>query len=785
MQTSSETDSRLLTEKRSGIGGDQADESRVMEPAVGLQNASEENNSETTNTGRVEAGNTSTASTPTTVSASTTSQAPRRRAPAIPPLPPCFTTLRTFKSLLLLRPQLQKIAAMLNQPAGSQAYQPSTAAACPAVPTGSHSNTVSLVTCEAREGSYDVHTEASGNTKRVTERNENVLLGKGSEPVNKSRDNEITTGEDHVVSPECARDIQPRKALETGKEYSFSAESVVMDDRSLGGAQLATEGLQIAVLGQEKALETASSDKGSCAQYGGAHMNEDIQMRVNNIAVSRQGNADTPTLSSDSSARGGGISHGNDKQTTTTSNEGTEVSSPSIHVSTAVEKNSQGTPAVTGARLYRNSYEYKLLSSRFNSLFLWPALLSKIPVRFTSQIGPVFAERHPPPIGGFKSRSKAAEILKPRERNSARRPLEAATAPFKRKHPGLAAVRMASCTSFTTPAQQMFSVGQGSAIRKETAPGSRPGEGSREVALAASLLVSLREGTQSLPTSTATTAAKRPYNTRKSKRKAMPVKRRKRFLESSSDDDDELFVSDSSGSLSEDDSLVIDLEATQPVRNTRQASLRKPRMVLRTRGAKSTPGSRAASATAVDKSTPSVRAASATDKSTSSVRATSAADRLTPSVRTTLAADKSTPGIRATSVTAADKSTPSVRVTSVTDKSTPTAADDTIQVASPPRFQGTGRRETLGTRLAASSPVVEISSDSACESQPPLRGVQEDTAGQQSGAAANQSPRPKSSSKSNQSPLSSSKRKNSRPEKNRGARWRAMLPKVPSDDSDA
>ena len=507
----------------------------------------------------------------------------------------------------MLRPQLQRIVAMLNPTPGgstarSQVDQPSSAA-CPVVSSGSHSNSVSHVTCEARVESSEGQAQSSANTKRVTGQSEIVLSGKDNEAMNTTRDNETTGGEDHVISPGCTRDIQP------SKEHSASTENVITNDSSrMGGTQLSNDNT-VSGLGQAKASEPISSSTSS--------------------------QLDNDTAS----------------------------------------KNS--IPTVTGTRLYRNSYEYKLLSSRFNSLFLWPALLSKIPLKFSSQIGPVFVERHPPPKGGFVTRVvEKVPAIRKRRRQTTKSPPPVKP---KRKHPGLAAVRMACSTSFTTPAQQMCTVGQSAAIRKETNPSRQPAADTsrtNEVAVAASQLVSLQESTKLLSASAA--ATKRPFSTPKSNRKIIPPKRRKKITENwtSSSEDETLVIDDDSDDS--DFSESQDRQTTpQEVRNTRQASARS---VSRSTGAKPTSCSQATS---------------------------------------TITAEKSG-----------------------------------------------------DTNEAATREVIVISSDSTSDALISSQAK----AGQWSDAAANLT--------SQSSPSSSAKRKNPRPLKNRGARWKAMLPKVPADESD-
>ena len=604
------------TEKHNENGGEPGGKSSVSDSTVGSQNATV-NNIETSNVSRAETGNGSNGA----ATASITNQTSQRRAPAIPPLPPCYTTLRTFKSLQMLRPQLQRIAAMLNPTPGSstadsQIGQPSSAA-CPVVSSGSHSNNVSNVTSEVHDESSEGQTQSSANTKLVTGQNESVLSGKDNEAINTTSDNETTPGEDHVVSPGCTRYI------ESSKRHSASAENVVTDDSSGIGATQLSDGNTVSGLGQAKALTEAIS----------------------------------PNISSQL-----------DKDTAI--NTGVNI----ISTSTPVETNV--TPAVTGTRLYRNSYEYKLLSSRFNSLFLWPSLLSKIPVKFSSQIGPVFVERHPPPKGG-PARQVVEELRAIRKRRLTTKPPPPVKP--KRKHPGLAAVRMASSTSFTTPAQQMCTVGQSAAIKIETNPAKQSAvdpSGTNEVVVAASQLVSLQETSKSLSVSAG--AAKRPKRTRTSNRKIIPVKRRKRIIDSSSSSEDESLVIDDESDdsdLSESQERQI---TPQAVRNTRQASTR------------SLSGSTGANSTSCSQATSTI----------------------------------------------------------TTEK-------------------------TGDTNEATTAEVVMISSDTASDTQLSAQAK----AGQWSDAAANQT-------SNNSSPSSSSKRKNPRPLKNRGARWRAMLPNVPADDSD-
>lgn len=353
---------------------------------------------------------------------------------------------------------------------------------------------------------------------------------------------------------------------------------------------------------------------------------------------------------------------------------------------------------------YRNSYEYRMLSSRFSSLFLWPALLSKIQVKGSNQIGPVFAERHPPPSGGSGDSTENAGTSK--RKPAALRQTDA----FRRKRPGLAAVRMASSASLSTPGQQMCIVGQGSAIRKET-PARQPDDPS--VSLAASQLLSLQETSRSVSIPAASTS---PCNTRKSKRKGTPVKQspNKTHKTSASKRSKFIKISDSSpssedgSSFSEDDSL--DTEYL-PVKSKCNAVITAAAMKTRQSSQK----------------TQNLEESSA--KLPSDIQAT--------------------PSTSSNQVSNADEIPPS-------------------------------RFVNMGNSADVSQPsllIVPAGSDVR-----PAQG--EETAGQQSGAA-NQNSSKKCQLTKNSSPFSSSKREIRKPDKNRGARWRAMLPNVDSEDSDS
>lgn len=631
-----------------------------------------------TNTNRVRAGNESTAEKPTTSTVTSTNQAARRRAPAIPPLPPCFTTLKTFKSLLLLRPQLQQLAAMLNTaPADSTAGPISCQPLSTAGAAGRHSNRSSGVTCVSRNEARDMTNEDVDEDDDEDESDEDVEPGKLI--IDLSRDSETRLGaienNDHVVSPGRTRDTP-----ELVKQPPTSSDDVTEGRLSVDESRVATEETRMLANNKIGSQQNQISDLSSHKTNNGAEATSsggDSSLTQTSVA---------PTTTVRSKDKNNRPLDQNCSQENATSN-------------------------ASGIRInnisYRNSYEYKMLSSRFSSLFLWPALLSKIPVilskipvRGSSQIGPVFAERHPPPKVGDGDSSKRSVARKRKPAGLLEK------GPNRCKRPGLAAVRMASSASLSTPGQQMCIVGQGTAIRNET-PETQPDEpsGASDVVLAASQLVSL---------SKSSTVGNSPYNTRKSKRKATPVKRssnqtsdtcpskRGKVIEIS-----DSFLSSEDDFTSEDDSALSDY--SPPKRSTRKTG---------------------------------------TIKSNRSTRQTSS--------------------LKAEVSTASD-----AQLISNT-QATPSTATG----------QAANANETTPTQVV-------ISSDTADETQPSLQAVQEgtdvtapgdDTAGQQSGAAANQSSSTKSKASKNESPSSSTKRKTSKPERNRGARWRAMLPKV--DDPD-
>ena len=619
-------------------------------------------------TDRVEVGNESTAQTPTT------SQATRRRAPTIPPLPPCLTTLNTFKSLLLLRPHLQRIAAMLNtspgeSTAGTVAYPLSSTASV----AGSHSNQMSLNVTFINE--KDVHVSLNESRGGVVESSKNIDAASGKDAVNESRNEtclDEIVGTDHVVSRRLARDS--KGGSESGEQLPTSTGAVTEGRLSTGHSRLTTE-----------APRTPAVDNTGSQQIQISELPSHV--------INSEGEAISSCRDSDP------------VQTDT-------VPAPSVagneQINRSLVQNSTQkfpTTFAPGSRLnntsYRNSYEYKMLSSRFSSLFLWPALLSKIRVKGSSQIGPVFAERHPPPSGGGGDSTDNATSLK--RKPAALRQTDA----IRRKRPGLAAVRMASSASLSTPGQQMCIVGQGSAIKKET-PTRQADDPS--VAFAASQLLSLQETSRSLSMSSVSTS---PCKTRKSKRKATPVKRshstcaskRSKLIESS----DSSPSSEDDFSFSEDDSLESEYLPVKSMYNTVATG-----------------------------------AAMKTRRSSQKIQTLEVSDAKLPSDI------QSTPSTLSDKVSNADE-IPSSRVVS---------RGDSIDLSQP--------------RLLVVQEGAEIR---------PAEG-KETTGHEQSGAVANQDSSKKCQLNKNNSPSCSSKRKICKPDKNRGARWRAMLPNVDSEDSD-
>lgn len=449
-EKTTETESRINKEKHCGTidtlepkNSDMESSLRKEIPDTRTNNKAPES-SENAHSGsyRVEAVN----KPPATSSAVLASQTTRRRAPAIPPLPPCYTTLKTYKSLLLLRPQLQKIAAMLNiVPVVSTTVSSTSGQSSLLSKFDSHGNKETGVTSDSGNGVGGVNQPNPCNSANKIYDNEDSL---GSEIAN-----------NHEVSLENPRDKERNNVSQLNEE---SSKSVGHGAEPLEGTE--TAAAESRFIHSER-KESLSSENPSLLQIG--------------IVPS----------------------------TATANEEGNRSSTTDVETNRPVDSNRQQAAPVIPLNntSYRNSFEYRMLSSRFSSLFCWPALLSRIPVNRFSQIGPVFAERHPPPRGGVQS-------SKPK------------TVTNRRKQRGLAAVRMASSASFSTPGQQMCSLGQGFAIRKNVPPSqpSKESSGSKEVVVAASQLLSLQESTRSLSLSTAN---KRPCSTRQNKRKITPVKR--------------------------------------------------------------------------------------------------------------------------------------------------------------------------------------------------------------------------------------------------------------------
>ncbi|KAM7449052.1 Myblike DNAbinding domain-containing protein [Porites harrisoni] len=162
--------------------------------------------------------NGTTAAKPMSATPSATSQAPRTRAPAIPPLPPSFTTLRTFKALLQLRPELQRIAALLNPSpecgtARSQAHQPPLASACQAVPSGNHGN------------------KESGAPRVIRD----VASEKDKQTMSKLGDSEISSSEHGVVTVARAVGAKPSNNVKESTGLCVSVGNITTDDTSKTG----------------------------------------------------------------------------------------------------------------------------------------------------------------------------------------------------------------------------------------------------------------------------------------------------------------------------------------------------------------------------------------------------------------------------------------------------------------------------------------------------------------------------------------------------------------------
>ena len=564
-----------------------------------------------------------------------TNQNAQKRAPVIPPLPPCYTTLKTFKSLLSLRPQLQRIASALNPAlsgsnAGSQVCQPSTTA-CPLASSNgvsSRVSSVSRVTCDTRDESR------LSRPHLFEEQNGNPLSGNGDSNTQPSNKPSALSG----------------TAVSCGSSR-LSVDQDVSDDLAQSNAASQHSGNDETTSRQTQASQTISSNDCPYPQ-------DKEPPEIMNSSKTVPGN---PSMH---------VAIEGAKKTSTAGGGRVENTLTSTPVRAATEN--KALAAIIGSRLYRNSLEYKMLSSRFNSLFLWPALLSKIPVRFTSQSRPVFAERHPPP----------KKCNPPRKRRRLATKLVVPTNVAKRKH-GLAAVRMASSASFATPAQQLCTVGHGSAIRRDTNSARAPCEAAveKEVAItAAPQLLSSKDTTTPQPAPVS--SRKRPLVSRTCKRKTLPAKRRKTTTSESS--------SPSAGDDSDDLDFELDEhQSIEPsvVRNTRQNSAR-----TQPAGADATVGDQGNS-------------------------------------------------------------------------------DITAEMSS-----GVTKQATVTS--ASASNVIVISSDSLSDSlRSSLPKKRDDSTGRQSAEMSDHSPE-------KSSPSSSSKRKTSRPEKNRGARWRAMLPKDASEDSD-
>jgi len=553
--------------------------------------------------------------------------------------------------------------------AGAVAYQLSSRAGT----AGSHSNRMSPNVTFINEN--DVQVSLNESRLGVVESSKNINAASGkdivNEPHNENCFDEIAAN-DHVVS----RGLTNTKGGGESGEPLHTSTGAVTDGRlSVGHSRLTTE-----------------DPRSPAADNTGSQQIQTSQLP--STVTNREGQAISSCTDSDRVQTDAVLAP-------------TRVSNEQIdHL--LVQNSTQKSPTTValGSRInntsYRNSYEYKMLSSRFSSLFLWPALLSKIQIKGSSQIGPVFAERHPPPSGSSGDSAENTTTLK--RKPAALRQTDA----IRRKRPGLAAVRMASSASLSTPGQQMCIVGQGSAIRKDT-PARQPDDPS--VAFAASQLLSLQETARSLSLPAAHTS---PLNTRKSKRKATPVKRspnqthspcaskRSKFIE----------ISDSSPS-SEDDSSFSEDDALEPEYLP--------------------------------------------VKSNCNVVATGTAMKTRQSLQK----------IQNLEVTDAKLSSDI--------QATPSTSTHQVSNADEIRLTGVVKRDGSAVVSQPSLLVVREGSDVR-----PAQG--EETAGQQSGAAANQDLSKKSQLNS---PSCLSKRKICKPDKNRGARWRAMLPNVDSEDSDA
>ena len=709
-----ESDLQLPKEK-SNMGDHQGNKNpNKGKTPIGLQSARNDNGT--------------TAAKPMSATPSATSQAPRTRAPAIPPLPPSFTTLRTFKALLQLRPELQRIAALLNPSpecgtARSQAHQPPLASACQAVPSGSHGN------------------KESGAPRVIRD----VASEKDKQTMSKLGDSEISSSEHGVVTVARAVGAKPSNNVKESTGLCVSVGNITTDDTSKTGiTQPEIAPNHRTLIQPASALQTPSNEAGHASFRA-------------------------------------------DKQTNASIN----TSLPPHGGSSIVENNNQGPRAVTRSRAYRNSYEYKLLSSRFSSLFLWPALLSKIPVRFTSQFGPSFAQQHPPPK--LSIYPKPPEETRPKKRKSGK----TIQVPHpKRRHPGLAAVRMASTASFTTPAQQLCTLAKGSAIRKESNPAETAGTAAppeedaastdtNEVVFAASQLVSLHSATKSRAASRA--QGKRSYNTR------LPVKRRRVIESSSSSSDDETFVIDERQWRSQN-------EDNRPARVTRQTTRRLAMVpeervgtVTSAQGTSSSPIQQVGSNSNVNAviSIPSDSTDEAPPKSPVLVVRTRGQDDAPEQVSRVTANQNATPSKRSRNNSEAcnpSRSSPSKR------KNPRPLIVSTEEQEDAPEEESratANQNATPSKRSRNNSEACNPSRSSPSKRKNPRPLIvsteeQEDAPEEESRATANQNATSlKRSGDCKLTPSRSSKRKNPRPQKNRGACWRAMLPTVSADDDDS
>jgi len=522
----------------------------------------------------------------------------------------------------------------------------------------------------------DVRVSSHVSSVGVTESSKDMDASSGKDAVHETRD-EISLDEivvnDHVFSRRRPRDT--KGGSKSGEQLPRSNGAVKEDGLSTGHSGMTIEGRRTPVVNDTESQQIRISELPS-------HVINTEGQAISSCRDSDHVQTDTVPAP---------VIVANDQI------------DPSLVQNNTQKRPSTVTPGIClNNTSYRNSYEYRMLSSRFSSLFLWPALLSKIQVKGSNQIGPVFAERHPPPSGGSGDRTENAGTHK--RKPAALRQTDV----FRRKRPGLAAVRMASSASLSTPGQQMCIVGQGSAIRKET-PARQPDDPS--VSLGASPLLSLQETSRSV-----SAASTSPCNTRKSKRKGTPLKRspiqthktspskRSKFIKIS----DSSPSSEDDSSFSEDDSL--DTEYL-PVKSKCNTVITAAAMKTRQSSQK----------------TQNLEVSSA--KLPSDIQAT--------------------PSTSSNQVSNADEIPPS-------------------------------RIVNMGNSADVSQPsllVVPTGTDVR-----PAQG--EETAGRQSGAA-NQNSSKKCQLTKNSSPFSSSKREIRKPDKNRGARWRAMLPNVDSEDSDS